>query len=1164
MATATATVLFTDVEGSTELRTRLGEGAADRLFLDHERLMAGVVERRGGRVLKTTGDGIMATFDSASEALTAAAEIQRGTTRRWPDLRVRVGLAAGDVSWEDGDCFGLPVVTAARLQASAAGGQILVSNVVRWLAGERSGATFESLGPLTLKGLPEPVEAFAVGWQSADDCAEASVPLPPALVVPGEYAFVGRHDEWATLEHLWQCALDGGQRVALLGGEAGAGKTRLAGEFARRCHDQGAAVLFGACDADRMVPYQPWVQALDQLLRVLPVDELDSEVVDDLAGLAALLPRLGLKRDRRAVPVDPDSERYRLFGAVESVLVEGSGRWPLVLLLDDLHWASAQTLALLARIARGGLGKSMLIIGTFRDTGDELTDPLAGTLADLRRVDGVCRIRVGGLDEGSVASFVSGATEQALDGELERLASDVAARSGGNAFFVGELWRRVVESGVVTYGPSGWVVSGTLAQAGVPDSVREVVADRLGRLDFGVRRLAELVAVAGPRVELAVLRSAADLPSTELTSSLDRLVTADMLEVVEGPRLIYQFTHALVRDTVEAGIPPAARAGLHLRVAEALEAVYESDRSAVLSELAAHYTAAAPLGVTGKAVYYGRQAAEQAMRSIAYDEAIAHLETVLELVGAGSKARAEVLLAAGWTEGKRGRFERAARHFEEAFELAARLGEAALAAEAALGFEDAIHTPGLPGAPAVVIVERAIALAGDADAPLRARLEASLSRALVHAGRTADAERTLDSALRLARASGDPDAVGAALEAALIGATDPHAILDYSAELEAIGSGRSEPWRIAYPTINQLRAYVMLGELDNAHAVLKRHWGLSAEGRFLYIQTQALVFEVCLAVAEGRFAEAEEAAERAFELSTLAGEPFGAGIYGLHMFVLRREQGRLAEVKPILEAVARGDDDGGLWRPGLAMLYAELGMLEEARGQFEALAADGFAGIPRDAVWPGVLAFLAEVCDALGDSVRATVLYDELLQYRGQNLMVAMTISLGPADRLLGSLANLAGDHVQSDAHFDRALALAEQSGSPVWRARVELDHARCLLSRRDAAAAATAASALELADAVGMATVAERASALVDAARPHLVTPVERAPSDLPGGLSGREVDVLRLVASGCSNREIGERLLISGNTAANHVRAILQKTGSANRAEAAAYAARKGLLET
>ena len=345
MATATATVLFTDVEASTELRARIGEAAADRLFRDLERRLSGIVEKRRGRVVKTAGDGVMAAFESASDAVTAAIDMQRAVHRRDEGLRLRIGIASGDVSWESGDCFGLPVVTAARLESAAQGGQILVTQVVRWLAGERSTATFDPIGAIDLKGLPEAVEAFRVVWEQApaEEAAAREVPLPGAFANPARVALVGREAETAELAEAWAAVTgDGARRIVLIGGEAGAGKTRIAAEFARTCHEEGAAVLYGGCDAELAVPYQPWVHALEHLLRAMPPDDLDADLVTDLGVLAPLLPRLDRGATRLGSPttaIDAETERYRMFVAIDSLLAEASRRWPVVLVLDDLHWA---------------------------------------------------------------------------------------------------------------------------------------------------------------------------------------------------------------------------------------------------------------------------------------------------------------------------------------------------------------------------------------------------------------------------------------------------------------------------------------------------------------------------------------------------------------------------------------------------------------------------------------------------------------------------------------------------------------------------------------------------------------------------------------------------------------------------------------------------------
>jgi DNA-binding CsgD family transcriptional regulator/tetratricopeptide (TPR) repeat protein len=1157
MTTATATILFADVERSTEVRAQIGEQAADRLFLDHERRLSGVVERRRGRVVKTAGDGLMAAFESASDAVTAAVEMQRTVERRDDGLRVRVGIASGDVSWEAGDCFGLPVVTAARLETSAKGGQILVTQVVRWLAGERSTATFEAVGALDLKGLPDPVEAFEVVWEVPGDEGGhgPAVPLPSALATPARVPLVGRVAETAELEEAWGAVTGGGERrLVLISGEAGAGKTRIAAEFARRCHDEGAAVLYGGCDAELAVPYQPWVHALDHLLRALPPDDLDAELVQDLRLLAPLVPRLERGASRSGSPttaLDAETERYRMFVAIDALLAEAARRWPLVVMLDDLHWASSYTLALLHHIAKTGTVGRTLVIGTFRDTGGEVRESLASTLAGLRRLDSVTGLRVGGLDPEDVEALVVGATGQELDPKLRAVARTLAERSRGNPFFVGELWRHLVGSGVLVRGAAGWAVDGDLEGSEVPDSVREVVAGRLGRLPFEVRRLAELVAIAGAELELRVLRAAADLPQADVTAGVDALVAAGLLEAVERPHLAYRFTHALVRDTVVGEVPPAARAGLHLRVGEALEAVHEGDPRPVLADLARHYLEAAAVGPPAKAVYYGRRAADQAVASLAYTEAIVHLLAVQQLTAPGTRAHIEVLVHLGMARSWIGEYQEASRIFESAFHQAREHGFTDLAAEAALGFQDAQQIPGLPGEASLAMVSEAIRLIGADASPLRSRLESAQALALSRVGQLAAAYEALERAKALA--GDDPDARTLALWAATLIETDPEELLARGKELEEWAIFTGDIWSAGTSSTNTLRALVALGRHDEAKEALEWHRTILPRLPIPLVEVELRCFECILALADGRFEEAEWAATRGRDAG---GDdvPGAEGGYGLQMFAIRRAQGRLAEVAPVLQLAA--SSAGGVWSPGLAVLYAEVGRLDEARARLEALAPDGFGTIPRDALWPASLFFLAEVCLALDDQVHAAALYDELLPFRGRNLMVALTICFGPGDRLLGGLAGLLGRADLATEHLKAACDLAEQAGAPVWKAEAELQWARFLADRDPPAVRAHASAALAIAEELGMASVAAGARELLD--RPMAV----EAPSPFPNGLSGREVDVLQLVAAGCSNREIGERLSISANTAANHVRSILQKTASANRAEAAAFAARHDLL--
>ncbi len=523
---------------------------------------------------------------------------------------------------------------------------------------DRSGARFRALDPLPLKGLAEPIEAYEVEWSPIELTSPDgpfAVALPSALAVESSAPFVGRSGEWETLLEAWSAVGAGARQAALIGGEAGAGKTRLAVEFARWAGGQGAVVAYGACDAELAVPYQPFVLALDHLLRAMP-DELLEHHREQVAEMAVLLPQIERRIPglQRAPTADPETERYRFFTAVDAMLGLAAAGRPVVLLIDDLHWAGHQTLALLRHLARSSTEVPLLLLATFRDTVAEIPDSLATLLAELRRTNTARRISLSGLDPSSVEDFVATTVGHDLDRDLRILAQSLAARTGGNAFYLGELWQHLVSSGRVACVGGRWTVQSDAGIDAVPESVREVESARLVTLSAPARHVVELMAIGGQRLPLRVVTAASDLAPEALDAGVDELVDARLLVEVGGSLPTYEFVHAIVRDSVAQTVRAAARVRLHHRLAVAYESVFEGDRRPVLAELARHFTAAASVAGPAKAVYYARRAATQAMRSVAYDEAIAHLESALTLSQADSTEAIELELELGSALCRRG------------------------------------------------------------------------------------------------------------------------------------------------------------------------------------------------------------------------------------------------------------------------------------------------------------------------------------------------------------------------------------------------------------------------------------------------------------------------------------------------------------------------------
>src|SRR4051794_9090298 len=264
----TIAILFTDLVGSTELASALGRTRSDELRRDHFADLRDAIDLASGDEVKGLGDGLMAVFPSASAALHCAVAIHQGVARRnrlgGPVLAVRVGAAVGDASNEGGDWYGPPVVEAARLCATAKGGEILISESLRLLAGTEDAPSLTRVGPVKLKGLPEPVVTWRVAWETA---GESGPPLPTALSAPPAAGFVGRRREFERLMDAWKRAQRGELMTVLLAGEPGIGKTRLAARLAHDVHGQGAVVLYGRTSEDLGLPYEPWRQALEHLVQ---------------------------------------------------------------------------------------------------------------------------------------------------------------------------------------------------------------------------------------------------------------------------------------------------------------------------------------------------------------------------------------------------------------------------------------------------------------------------------------------------------------------------------------------------------------------------------------------------------------------------------------------------------------------------------------------------------------------------------------------------------------------------------------------------------------------------------------------------------------------------------------------------------------------------------
>lgn len=763
--TRAVTFLLTDIEGSTAA----WETDADAMALAlarHDELVEQVITSRGGRLIKTRGEGdaTFSVFDRPSAAAAAAIELQDAIFQEpWPlaePMRIRISLHTGEAELRDGDYFGRAVNRAARLRSQASGGQTLCSGATAELVIDSlsDDVVLVDLGMRQLKNLARPEHIFELRLQTVESPSPArDTPIErPAMpaVLAGPGPFVGRARELAELLADWHQTVLAGTRAVLIAGEPGVGKTRLAGEWGRQAYEQGAVVLYGRSDEDLGAPYQPFAEALRTLVPCVGTSRLRG-----LRGVEALLPLVpGLTDvlpDLAAPPHgDPDTERYALFDAVVALLGVASGDAPIVLVLDDLHWAAKPTLLLLRHLLRFGEHARVQIVGTYRSTDLDRSHPLAAMLADLHRDGSANRIALNGLDVDDVSTYVA---EAGYDDE--ELARALASVTGGNPFFLIEALRHVDESG-------GHWDPGTL-----PQGVREAVSRRLSRLPVETNKALAAAAVVGSQFALDLVEQ---VVGQDLVDAFDEACQAAI--VVEEPGGRYRFNHAIVRQSLLAELASVRRMRLHQRIAATLETMPGADDE-LLADLAHHYFECAWAGNALKAVEYCRRAADQAMTRLAYegaadlyDHALHALEELddelpdrddqrVELL----VARCEALLAAGDVSSAAG----AVSQLKEGTRDSARLAAWATCFDGQLSMlVDPERLDDIESA----VAAAAVTLAELGDAAGEAKAHTVRAGCLARLGRVADCELALDNALTAARQAREHRLVNAVLAGAPLAA----------------------------------------------------------------------------------------------------------------------------------------------------------------------------------------------------------------------------------------------------------------------------------------------------------------------------------------------------------------------------------------------------------
>jgi class 3 adenylate cyclase/tetratricopeptide (TPR) repeat protein len=1009
----TATVVFTDMVGSTALRSDLGEERADQLRRIHDHLLTEVVTEHHGRVIKGGGDGLMATFASASDAVGAAVDMQRSVWRysARPDamarFSIRVGISVGDVTWEGGDCFGTPVVEAARLEQVAEGGQILCSDYVRAMARGRGGHDFTSIGDLELKGLPDAVAACTVNWEPA----QAGVRFPAALTVASPYELVGRGEELVTARAL--LAGHRGFRFLWLAGEPGIGKTRLAAELAIDAHAAGCDVLFGHVDETLRVPYRAFVESL-RAYTDTPNPSL-GDMADELTRIVPeMRSRLGLGQP---IEGDPETEQYRLFEAVAQWLTAAARERPLMVVLDDLHWATPETLQLLRHLSlcRAELGPAVIV--TYRPA--EAPGELGQLVDDLADNPGSLVIRPRGLTSADITRLVG----------IDRgsLAVTVHEQTAGNPFFVTAMLSHLEHND----------------DGSLPEDVHTAVRRRVSKLAPDMQHALRVGSLLGLEFDLRLVAHACATSTAGLIDGIEQARRAGIIE--EYGANTFRFAHALVRGTLADQLGPTRRVAVHRQLAEAIERLHLPQLDDHIEALAYHYTQVAQTGeCVDEAVQYLIHAARRAAHQAAHQEALQAYRAALafiEQAGGATVQACELQLAIGRLHRQSGELTSARDILSAGAAQAASAGWRELHAELAIEWQMTYSLLGEQHPAPVAALEAALTAADELDPVARARLSLWLAIGYQNLARHDDAVSVGREAMAIAEDSGDPlllDAAAYAVWSILPGPghVDARARLIERCVNVSLEAGREEAAQ--YHMWSMAQTMVQRCDGPSTRRWIASYADLAEKLRDTLGTWMVKVYQAMIAILEGRLDDAETLAIDAE--SQAGGHLRGrdpSGVLGVQMFTIRREQGRLAEVAPIIRMLAaRGSE--GTWRPGLAALYAELGMLDEAAAELAHLLGPEGPLYPLDSRWEASTSYVADVAVALRDERAAAIVYDSLVHYRDMSLSMPGIACYGPAARYLGMLALTMGRADEAERHLRHSLELCDRLGAPIWRAHTE------------------------------------------------------------------------------------------------------------------------------
>jgi len=799
-----------------------------------------------------------------------------------------------------------------------------------------------------------------------------------------------------------------------------------------------------------------------------------------------------------------ESEQGRIFEQVTKVLLTLAAQRPLILILDDLHWVDDSSASMLFHLGRRIEGSRIMVIGTYRPEEvalgrGEFRHPMAQIVPELKRYYGDFMISVGEDDAAEARRFVEAVIDCEANSLDSRFRRRLFERTRGHPLFTVELLRDMQERGVLHRNEKGeWVPQANLDWSTLPARTEGVIEERVNRLPDDLQEILTVASVQGEEFSAQAIQSVMQIGERQLLAALTqvlgrvhRLVIEERTERVGNSRISYfRFRHQMFQQFFYGRLGASERELMHEDTATALESIYgkETDRIALL--LALQLESA---GLPQRAAPYFRQAGRHAVEVYAYHEAESHASrglACLERSEPGppsSELALDLMLLKASAQQRRGNVNDSMETFRVTAELALRLGFPAAAAIAAMGYSEPCWRYNMVDQTAVMLLTDALAILGTEDSSLRACLIAYLARISDKLKSTDELLAMLDEAMAMARRLNDP---GTLIDCARFRFSldrDPNRIgerIELANEMLLLSPKVQNKALLQELYVFRIYDQLAAGNLEACEIDLGAFHELAREmGDPFYIY-HAETMRVSGAILVGDFNEAERLATEAMSTGQRLGVDNVEGVMGVQMFTIRREQGRLREIAPLVAHFVEERGAGAAWRPGLALVYHEIGETEKAREQFERMAGTEFRCVPKDALWLTCLGYLSDVCDGLDDSRRAEILYGLLLPYAEQTLVVGSAIAcLGAASRLLGQLASVMHRWEESERHFRHATEFNSRLKALPWLAHTQFQHARMLQGRgspEDFEAAATLmVEANATAQMLGMRGLAEKISSL-------------------------------------------------------------------------------------